>query len=363
MALPMDLKSPENMCYKKMPSPHRDVLRPRPSDLTLDKSRQGNYRCEICSRSFNSLQSLHRHQQYRNTERGYKCTLCCKIFEGRHDLKKHLQDHANESFHYCSHCVIVNNSDDVAGEPRRKPGGEALRSHTQHRSDFHSVLTQIIWTVLTYGRKGLGQIRPIFWSLQRMAQGWDSYLHNIPPLSSDPRTSEAEHLENFIEHDFTDSYEAPAINSNINTNPDQHQSQDQSLGGGVDENAVESIEELDRSTEEDSMLGMLYVTAPHRGAAPDPAVGNTSTSRFDCACAGIAPRLQPMQLSVLLPLPQLHDVWSPPSRAQPPFTYPRELMPLDGQMCAEPLLLLPLSPCGSTVKDIAQSPVTGNFLA
>ncbi|XP_062254813.1 zinc finger protein 1035 [Platichthys flesus] len=52
-----------------------------------------------------------------------------------------------------------------------------------------------------------------------MAQGWDSYLHNIPPLSSDPRTSEAEHLENFIEHDFTDSYEAPAINSNINTNP------------------------------------------------------------------------------------------------------------------------------------------------
>ncbi|XP_034466556.1 zinc finger protein 1035 isoform X1 [Hippoglossus hippoglossus] len=58
--------------------------------------------------------------------------------------------------------------------------------------------------------------------MQRMAHGWDSYLHNIPPLSSDPRTSEAEHLENFIEHDFTDavdSYEAPATNSNINTNP------------------------------------------------------------------------------------------------------------------------------------------------
>ncbi|XP_019949091.2 zinc finger protein 83 [Paralichthys olivaceus] len=101
--LPSPIK-PVSPTLRPQPSPHRDVLRPRTSDLTLDKSRQGNYRCEICSRSFNSLQSLHRHQQYRNTERGYKCTLCCKIFEGRHDLKKHLQDHANESFHYCSHC-------------------------------------------------------------------------------------------------------------------------------------------------------------------------------------------------------------------------------------------------------------------
>lgn len=86
------------------PSPHKDVFRPRPSDLNLDKSRQGHYRCEICSRSFNSLQSLHRHQQYRNTERGYKCTLCCRIFEGREGLTKHLQDHASESFHCCGHC-------------------------------------------------------------------------------------------------------------------------------------------------------------------------------------------------------------------------------------------------------------------
>lgn len=89
---------------RPQPSPYRDVFRPRPSEVNLDKSRQGHYRCEICSRSFNSLQSLHRHQQYRNTERGYKCTLCCKIFEGRQDLKKHLQDHANERFHCCSHC-------------------------------------------------------------------------------------------------------------------------------------------------------------------------------------------------------------------------------------------------------------------
>ncbi|XP_059194459.1 zinc finger protein 135 [Centropristis striata] len=98
------LTKPVSPTLQQQPSPNRDVLRPRPADFNMDKSRQGHHRCEICSRSFNSLQSLHRHQQYRNTERGYKCTLCCKIFEGRHDLKKHLQDHANERFHCCSHC-------------------------------------------------------------------------------------------------------------------------------------------------------------------------------------------------------------------------------------------------------------------
>ncbi|XP_030014212.1 zinc finger protein 271 [Sphaeramia orbicularis] len=89
---------------KPQPPPYRDVFKPRQLDLNSDKCRQGHYRCEICSRSFNSLQSLHRHQQYRNTERGYKCTLCCKIFEGRQDLKKHLQDHTRERFYCCDHC-------------------------------------------------------------------------------------------------------------------------------------------------------------------------------------------------------------------------------------------------------------------
>lgn len=101
--LPLPVK-PVSPTLRPQSSPYRDVFRPRASDMNLDKSRQGHYRCEICSRSFNSLQSLHRHQQYRNTERGYKCTLCCKIFEGRQDLKKHLQDHAHERFHCCGHC-------------------------------------------------------------------------------------------------------------------------------------------------------------------------------------------------------------------------------------------------------------------
>lgn len=80
-------------------------------------------------------------------------------------------------------------------------------------------------------RKGLGKISPSFQSLQRMAHGWDSYFHNIPPLSSDPstlrRTTESEgslsqHIENFVEHhDFPDavaSHEAPSTNSNFNMN-------------------------------------------------------------------------------------------------------------------------------------------------
>lgn len=87
-------------------SPHRDIFRLKQAhaELNSDKARQGHYRCETCSRSFNSPLSLQRHQQYRNTERGYKCTLCCKTFEGRQDLKTHLLDHAQERFYCCGHC-------------------------------------------------------------------------------------------------------------------------------------------------------------------------------------------------------------------------------------------------------------------
>lgn len=85
---------------------YRDPFRLRPikARLNPEKTHQGHYHCETCSMSFNSPLSLHRHQQYQNTEQGYKCTLCCKIFEGRQDLKKHLQDHAFEQFHCCCHC-------------------------------------------------------------------------------------------------------------------------------------------------------------------------------------------------------------------------------------------------------------------
>lgn len=64
-----------------------------------------------------------------------------------------------------------------------------------------------------------------------MAQGWDSYFHNFPPLTSETstlrNTSESEEslpkdIENFIgHHDFTgtmDSNEAPATNSNFDKN-------------------------------------------------------------------------------------------------------------------------------------------------
>lgn len=89
---------------RPQPTPQRDVARQRPPDLNMDKPRQVHYRCEICNRSFNSLLILHRHQQYRNTERGYKCPLCCKIFEGRHHFKKHLHSHTTEKFLSCSDC-------------------------------------------------------------------------------------------------------------------------------------------------------------------------------------------------------------------------------------------------------------------
>nr|XP_057939813.1 zinc finger protein 808 [Doryrhamphus excisus] len=77
---------------------------PRSSDLIVEKPQPSHYRCEICSKSFHSLQSLRRHQQYNNTEEGYKCTLCCKTFAGRLELKAHFKGHARQPFHCCRHC-------------------------------------------------------------------------------------------------------------------------------------------------------------------------------------------------------------------------------------------------------------------
>lgn len=63
-----------------------------------------------------------------------------------------------------------------------------------------------------------------------MANGWESYFHNLPPLSMDPstmrKTSESEdlsqHIEDFIEQhgfpDAVDSHEAPSTNADPNTN-------------------------------------------------------------------------------------------------------------------------------------------------
>lgn len=73
---------------------------------------------------------------------------------------------------------------------------------------------------------GLCEISPGFKSSQRMAHGWNSYFHNLPPIPPDPgtlrKTSESDggfpqNVENFIgHHDF--SSEAPTTTSNFNTN-------------------------------------------------------------------------------------------------------------------------------------------------
>lgn len=101
--LPSSIK-PVSATLNSQPSSYKDSFRPRPPGLSSDASQQRRYRCEICNRSFATTQSLHRHQQYGNSERGFRCTLCCKLFEDKKHLKKHLQDHFNEKTSSCGHC-------------------------------------------------------------------------------------------------------------------------------------------------------------------------------------------------------------------------------------------------------------------
>lgn len=91
--------NPLSSNLKTQPAVQREVFRPRPSELNLD-----TYCCEICSKSFTSLQGLLCHQRYRNGQQGFRCTLCCKFLAGRKFFIKHLKAHSNQRFHSCGHC-------------------------------------------------------------------------------------------------------------------------------------------------------------------------------------------------------------------------------------------------------------------
>ncbi|XP_014844888.1 PREDICTED: zinc finger protein 135-like isoform X2 [Poecilia mexicana] len=101
--LPSPVK-PTTTTQNSQPFSNKDSLRPKPPGFSSDVFQQNHCRCEICNRSFSTTQSLHRHQQYGNSERGFRCTLCCKIFQDKSNLKKHLQDHVNEKTRCCGHC-------------------------------------------------------------------------------------------------------------------------------------------------------------------------------------------------------------------------------------------------------------------
>ncbi|XP_072317156.1 uncharacterized protein [Eucyclogobius newberryi] len=102
--LPSHFSCPANSVSPLQKSFSRDVLASKALDSNLDNFHGDLYHCEVCSRTFNSLQFLHRHQQYRNIEGGYRCTLCCRFFKGSLEFKKHIQNHTHERFHCCALC-------------------------------------------------------------------------------------------------------------------------------------------------------------------------------------------------------------------------------------------------------------------
>lgn len=124
LSCPINFPSPSP---KKNSSPG-DVLASKPLDSNLDNCDGDDCGCEVCGRTFASLQSLHRHQQYRSSEGGYRCTLCCKFFKGRSEVKKHLQNHTFESFQCCESCG------------KRFLKADALKSHM---SQCHSSVRSI----------------------------------------------------------------------------------------------------------------------------------------------------------------------------------------------------------------------------
>nr|XP_055073021.1 zinc finger protein PLAG1 [Misgurnus anguillicaudatus] len=65
-----------------------------------------NFSCQLCEKSFNSLEKLKVHSYSHTGERPYRCTHndCSKAFVSKYKLLRHMATHSPEKTHKCSYC-------------------------------------------------------------------------------------------------------------------------------------------------------------------------------------------------------------------------------------------------------------------
>ncbi|KAI7814568.1 zinc finger protein PLAG1 isoform X1 [Triplophysa rosa] len=65
-----------------------------------------NFSCQLCEKSFNSLEKLKVHSYSHTGERPYRCTHndCNKAFVSKYKLLRHMATHSPEKTHKCSYC-------------------------------------------------------------------------------------------------------------------------------------------------------------------------------------------------------------------------------------------------------------------
>jgi len=66
---------------------------------TLEK-----HECDICLRTYSSIQSLKTHKRSHQSEKSFQCETCFKCFSERSTLKRHMYIHLEEKPFKCEHC-------------------------------------------------------------------------------------------------------------------------------------------------------------------------------------------------------------------------------------------------------------------
>ncbi len=65
---------------------------------------QGNFKCNICCKVYNSRPNLDRHMNTHQNQRNFKCNICCKVYNSRPNLDRHMKTHQNQRDFKCDIC-------------------------------------------------------------------------------------------------------------------------------------------------------------------------------------------------------------------------------------------------------------------
>lgn len=72
--------------------------------VSKDHSRDKQFTCKTCSRSFGYKHVLQNHERTHTGEKPFECPECHKRFTRDHHLKTHMRLHTGEKPYHCDHC-------------------------------------------------------------------------------------------------------------------------------------------------------------------------------------------------------------------------------------------------------------------
>ena len=89
----------------QLPSRSAPASSPAPSaSAAADASRDKQFTCLVCQRSFGYKHVLQNHERTHTGEKPFECVECHKRFTRDHHLKTHMRLHTGEKPYHCEHC-------------------------------------------------------------------------------------------------------------------------------------------------------------------------------------------------------------------------------------------------------------------